>query len=183
MFKNLKISTRLKLGFGILAALLLGVIALSIWQMGVMRSATSDLATNWLPSVERVNQMNTGTSDFRIAEFQHVLNTDTAAMAGIEKSMADTLATFEEDHQAYLKLISSPEERKLYEEFATDWKQYLQIHEQVLTLSRNNENDQAKALLEGESRRLFDSSSAKLLKLVQLNHNGAESSAQASEHA
>lgn len=183
MFNDLKISTRLKLGFGILAALLVGVIALSIWQMGVMRSATSELATNWLPSVERVNQMNTDTSDFRIAEFQHVLNTDSVAMVGIEKTLADILNTFEEDHQAYLKLISSPEERQLYEEFATDWKQYLQIHEQVLALSRNNENDQAKALLEGDSSRLFNSASAKLLKLVELNHHGAESAALASEHA
>jgi methyl-accepting chemotaxis protein len=111
----------------------------------------------------------------RIAEFQHVLNTDTAAMASIEKSMSEVLAEFEKDHQAYVKLISSDEERKLYENFKTDWLKYLQIHEEVLKLSKANENDKikAKALLEGESRKFFDSSSAALLILTNLNHDGA----------
>ncbi len=183
MFKNLTIATRLKASFGLLAAMLLGVAALALWQMGVMRASTQELATNWLPSVEYVNQMNTRTSDYRIAEFQHVLNTDDKAMAAIEKTKADVLAAFEQVHQAYAKLISSDEERKLYEAFAAEWKQYLQIHDQVLALSRKNENDKAKALLEGDSRKLFDSSSAKLLKLVELNHNGGVAEAKTSDSA
>ena len=172
MFKNLRIATRLRASFGLLAALLVGIASLALWQMGVMRASTQELTSNWLPSVERVNQMNTGMSDFRISEFQHVLNTDDKAMAGIEKTMTEVLAAFEEDHQAYLKLISSDKERKLYEAFAGEWKRYLQVHEQVLAFSRKNENDKAKALLESDSRKLFASSSATLLKLVDLNHQG-----------
>jgi methyl-accepting chemotaxis protein len=183
VFKNLTIATRLKASFGLLAAMLLGVVALALWQMGVMRASTQELATNWLPSVEHVNQMNTGTSDFRIKEYKHVLNTDDKAMAAIEKEMADVLADFEVDHQAYVKLISSDEERKLYEAFAAEWKQYLQIHDQVLALSRKNENDKAKALLGGDSKKLFDSSSAELLKLVELNHNGGVAESKTSDSA
>src|SRR5204863_5124148 len=99
------------------------------------------------------------------------------AMADIDKLITDTLAAFEEDHKAYVALISNDEERKLYEHFAADWKQYLQIHEQLLVLSRKNENEKAKALLEGDSKTVFFSSSAKLLKLVELNSAGAKASA------
>jgi methyl-accepting chemotaxis protein len=183
MFKNLMIATRLRVSFGFLLAMLLGVAALALWQMGVMRESTRDLTSNWLPSVERVNQMNTSTSDFRIAEFQHVLNTDDKGMASIEKTLTDTLAAFEENHKAYVALISSDEERKLYEGFAAEWKQYLLIHDQVLALSRKNENDKAKALLEGDAKKLFDSSSAALLKLVDLNHRGAVAESKVSEDA
>ena len=80
----------------------------------------------------------------------------------------------------YQKLISSPEERKLYDSFAAEWKQYLQIHETVMSLSHKNENEKAKALLEGESRKLFDHFSDTLLKLVDLNAKGAENEAKLS---
>jgi methyl-accepting chemotaxis protein len=183
VLKNLKISTRLSATLGLLLALLLAVAGMALWQMTTMRAATQAITGNWLPSIERVNQMNTGTSDFRIGEFQHVLNTDDKAMADIEKSMVAVLAAFEEDHKAYQLLISSVEERKLYDAFAADWKQYLQIHEQMLVLSRKNENDKAKALLEGDSRKLFDSASAKLVKLVDLNSVGAAAASNDAEAA
>lgn len=183
MFKNLKIATRLKLGFGLLAAMLLGANSLALWQMGVMRASTKEITTNWLPSVEYVNKMNTRTSDFRVAEFQHVLNTDEKVMAGIEKTLADALAEFEDDQRAYAQLISSDEERKLYEAFVADRRQYLHIHDQVLSLSRNNESDKAKSLLEGDSRKLYRSSSDKLLKLIELNHLGSVAESKNSDSA
>lgn len=183
MLKNLKIYTSL---IGVLASLVFLLLltgAVALWEMGAMRAANLDITTNWLPSVERVNQMNTGTSDFRIQEFAHVLNTDDKAMGGIEKAMSDVLNAFEEDHKAYVALISSDEERKIYEAFAAEWKQYLQIHEQMLAFSRKNENDKAKALLEGDSKKLFDSYSEKLVKLVNLNSDGAKASAKDAEAA
>ena len=181
MFADLKLAHRLALAFGSLTALLLVTVGVSFWGLGNLRASTVEINTNWLPSVERVNQMNTATSDFRIAEFEHVLNTDEKAMAGIEKTMAEVIAGFEKDRTAYVKLISSDEERKLYDAFAAEWKQYLQLHDQLLALSRKNENDKAKAVLDGESRKLFDSSSDKLQKLVTLNHDGALAEAANSE--
>jgi methyl-accepting chemotaxis protein len=120
-----------------------------------------------------LGNMNTGTSDFRLSEFQHVLNTEDAAMGGIEQKMSKTLANFDANHQAYIKLISSDEERKLHEGFAADWKRYREIHDQIIALSRKNENDAAKKLLEGDSLKYFDSSSAALDKLITLNSDGA----------
>jgi methyl-accepting chemotaxis protein len=120
-----------------------------------------------------LGNMNTGTSDFRLSEFQHVLNTEDAAMGDIEQKMSKTLANFDANHQAYIKLISSDEERKLHEGFAADWKRYREIHDQIIALSRKNENDAAKKLLEGDSLKYFDSSSAALDKLITLNSDGA----------
>ncbi len=183
MFKNLKISTRLIATLGTLLAVLLTVVGLALWQMGTMRAATQAITTSWLPSVERLNSMNTGTSDFRIEEFRHVLNTEDKVMAGIEKDMASVLSAFESDHKAYLPLISSAEERKLYETFAADWKQYLTVHERLLKMSRMNETATAQALLQGESKQLFDSASATLVKLVKHNSEGAQAAGKEAEAA
>ena len=66
---RLPIHTRLVLAFGVLVAVLLGVSAMAWSQLKTMRAATSQLTSNWLPSVLHVNELNTGTSDLRIAEF------------------------------------------------------------------------------------------------------------------
>ncbi|MBC3920368.1 MCP four helix bundle domain-containing protein [Undibacterium sp. CY18W] len=175
--KNFSISSRLVGTFSLIIAMLAFVAGAAFLKMVVMKDATSDITSNWLPSVEVVNRINTLTSDLRVAEFQHVLNTDDAAMAGLEKNMSKILAALEKDNQTYAKLINSEEEKKRYASFMTDWNQYLKIHEQVLVHSRKNENDQAKALLEGEAKKVFDVSSDLLDKLVEMNHNGAIASA------
>jgi methyl-accepting chemotaxis protein len=170
---NLKIVTRLKLILGVLAAMLFGIAGLSLWQMNAMNISTHQITKNWLPSVELVNAMNTNTSDFRIAEISHVLSTDDKEMAGFEKDMATVKADFDKNHDAYVKLISSEEERKIHDSFAADWKLYLQIHDRMIEVSRKNETERARAMLEKEGRPVYDRASNTLMKLVTLNHDGA----------
>lgn len=180
---RLKISTRLSAVLALMAGLLALVAAAALWQMGAMRSVAEDITGNWLPSVERVNTLNTNASDFRVAEFQHVLNTDDKTMAGIEQTMARLLSTFDTTHKAYIALISSDEERALHDRFQSGWQQYLQVHDRVVKLSRANQNDEARALLEGDASRLFDEASTLLDKLAELNNQGAAAATKASDAA
>ena len=175
--QNITISARLKLGFGAVVALLLVLVASAVLQMKSLRTASLDLSDNWLPSVQYANAMNTNTSDFRLTEFQHVLNTDDKAMAQIEAALVAVSADFNKNRDAYVPLISSPEEKALWDRFSADWKRYLDIHTRLIELSRQNKNEEAKALLEGESAKLFDQSSEALLKIVNLNAKGGMSPA------
>ncbi|CAN7736817.1 methyl-accepting chemotaxis protein [Pseudorhodoferax sp. LjRoot39] len=183
MLANLKIAHRLKLILGLLGAMLLGVAALALWQMGAMRASTQEITSNWLPSVELINAMNTKTSDFRIGEISHVLATDNADMAAIEKEIAVVKAAFDQNRDAYVKLISSDEERKIYESFASDWKLYLQMHDRLIEASRKNETERARAMLDKESKPLFTRFSATLERLVKLNHDGSVAESIASDGA
>ena len=122
---NLKIGTRMTASFGLLVAVLLGIV-LSAWaSMAGMHAATRDLAGNWMPSIVQTGNMNNYAEDTRILEFQHVLNTDDAKMGAIEKELTVTLAAFDNAHQAYVPMISSQEEQKLHDAMLADWKQYL----------------------------------------------------------
>ena len=173
MFTNLKIGHRLALGFGTLVAMLLAVASVALWSMGNMRASTVEINTNWLPSVEVLAQMNTAKSDFRVFELRHILVTDESGKADVERRLVAKLAEFEKLRESYVKLISSDEEHKIYDAFAADWKAYLQVHDRVLGLSHKNENEEAKKLMFGESRRLYDSAAATLLTDIDLNHKGA----------
>ena len=180
---DIKISTRLAAAFGLLTLLLIAVAGVAIVQMKSMYASTTDITANWLPSVQMVNEMNTATSDFRIQEARHIMNTDDKAMAGIEKQLASVLAGFDKRRDAYVKLISSPDERKLYELFAAEWKKYQEVHGEMIAASRRNDNEGAKALLDGASFKFFESSSAILDQLVEVNQKGALAAAETSEKA
>ena len=173
-FFDLKIFAKLMGAF--LAVLLLTVFLgmFSILQLSKVNEVATAMKVNWMPSVRVVSDMNTNTSDFRVAELQHILSTDDKEMAKYEKDMTMVAAGFEKNNVEYVKLISSPEERKIYDGFKKNWDEYLAEHRKVLALSRDNKNDEAKALIRGNSQTQFDEASDDLLKLVSLNVAGAK---------
>ncbi len=173
MFANLKVGQRLLLSFGTLVALLLAIAGIALWSMGNMRASTVAINTKWLPSVEVLAQMNTVKSDFRVYELRHNLTTDEAGKADMESRMAVKLAELEKLRESYVKLISSDEEHKIYDAFATDWKAYLQVHDRVIALSRQQDYDEATQLMFGESRKHYDSAAATLLKDIELNRKAS----------
>ena len=180
---NLKISTRLAGAFGLLVLLLVGLAVAAYSQLSSIHDDTLDLADSWLPSVQVVNQMQTQATGNRVAVATHILNTDEAAMGGIEQEITQGRDKLAKQRQTYEKLISSPEEKRLYEEFSAAWKKYAETNDKVLAHSRKNENDQARALLQGESRQNYVAAMALLDKLVELNGAGAEQSKAASERS
>ena len=142
-------------------------------QVEVVNSLTTDMEVNWLPSVQYTSDMNTATSDFRIAELQHILSQTEAEMSSYEQAMADVLKKFKDREDKYVKLISSNEERAKHEEFKSLWEKYLADHENLVKLSRANKTEEAKALIRGASQKNFDAASALLEELISINQKGA----------
>ena len=170
----LSVAARLSIAFGLVIALLCGSAVLAIVRMGHINNASTDITTNWLPSSIVTSALNTHTSDFRIAEFQHVLSTDERDMQSYEADMKNLLATIEAKSKDYDKLISSDGERAIWQRFQVAWGDYLAVNRRLIELSRSNKNDDARALLRGESRKLFDEGSDRLLELVELNTKGGQ---------
>jgi len=179
--KNLKISTRLSGAFALLVLMLLGVTVAAMTQLAAMRSATAEITDNWLPSVEVVNAIDAQTAELRMIVLTHVMNTDAAEIAKIDKRLMDGRAKLVELRKQYERLISTPEEKKLYDEFAANWGKYIAVNDGALELSRKNQNDDARAIVEGESLRLYNASGEYLDKLVKMNNDGAEQARKASE--
>jgi methyl-accepting chemotaxis protein len=144
----------------------------SVYRLQEVNSIAAEINENWLPSALHLSDMNTNTSDFRVAELQHILSTDPKEMANYEKDMAQVIANFNKNNEAYKKLISSSEEQKLYDDFSAKWKAYLAEHDKILELSRVNRNEEAKALIRGKSQEYFDDFSGKLLTMIELNTKG-----------
>lgn len=181
MLANLKISVRLSAVLGVLTLVLLLLSGFAVYEMRTMNAAATDITRNWLPSVSNINKMLAAASELRAAEFEHVINTDNAKMQEVEQKLKQVLARFDEHHKAYKQLISSDEERKLHDAMASDWDNYMREHEKMLVASRSNQNEEARALLEGASRQAFLAANAKLDELAGLNAKGSEEASRLSD--
>jgi methyl-accepting chemotaxis protein len=161
-FRDLRIATKILLSFVLVLTITacLGLFALS--EMSDVRMSADEIATNWLPSVKHVSDMNTNTSDFRIAELQHILSTDEDQMIASEKEMDRVAAALRKNEEAYQPLISSKEERRQYDDFKVQWAEYMDEHATVLALNATIEAARA-----GEHGRGFAVVAAEVRKLAE----------------
>ncbi|MBO0902855.1 methyl-accepting chemotaxis protein [Jiella sonneratiae] len=175
---KLSLKAKFATAFGILLMVITGLAAVAIIQMSQINDKSTEIAQNWLPSVDAVNRLNTATSDFRILEFRHIVSTDPAAMRNVESEIKAADQSLAQLRQNYEKLISSDEERRIYESFSRKYDEYLKLSDRMLEYSRRNENEQAANLMQ-ESRKVYDDFSGDLVKLVDMNaHAGAAASAE-----
>jgi methyl-accepting chemotaxis protein len=161
----------------LITALLGGV---GIMKMASINDRSTEITTNWMPSTNVVNQINTATSDLRVAQLVHVATTDQAGMAKADDDIRKIMADIKDKRQRYEKLISSDEERGIYNQFADKYQRYLELSNVFLALSRQNQNAEAAAKIAG-SKPLYDDFSNDLAKLVQLNIDGGAKASDAAQ--
>lgn len=180
-FYDLKIATKLLVSFMLVLLLtaLLGIF--SIIKLANVNATTTDLASNWMPSIQAAVSVRYGLSRYRSMELQHVLSQDKAGMDLYEQKMAATMETLKKDQQAYEALISEPEERRLYGEFKTLFDAYLGMHSKVVTLSHELKAEEATALMRGDGARLYTEIETKLNEIVKVNQVGGEKAGQLGE--
>jgi methyl-accepting chemotaxis protein len=143
-------------------------------QLDRVNQISTDMETNWMPSLRTTSNLNTAISNFRVAELQHILSTEDAEMTVYEKRMDSLAAEIEKTRANYVKLINSPEEQKIYDQFSKNWNDYLDVHKKLLVLSHANQNDEARTLIRGGSKVQFDQVGSNLQVLTQLNSEGAK---------
>jgi methyl-accepting chemotaxis protein len=74
----------------------------------------------------------------------------------------------------YEPLITSADEKRVYEAFADHWTKYVAGSDAIIALSRAQKTEEARRGLQGEYRRIFDAIAADTEKLVAENEAGCE---------
>ncbi|XDF36344.1 methyl-accepting chemotaxis protein [Paracidovorax avenae] len=182
ILRQVKIGTRLALGFGTLLALLLGLGLFGIVQIRSINYHANELGTNWLPSVRAVGELRSVLNSARRASLRRLLE---ATAEGRQRQLATQKALMDEQLPrgvaVYEKMISSPEEQKLYDVFRTQLDNY-RIHERRLVTLLDEGGASAAAantLATGDSAKLFSDLIETLAQLVKLNEDGGTAAAAA----
>jgi methyl-accepting chemotaxis protein len=173
-FRNLKVATKLYVAFFciLLLSALLGGFA--IYQLARVNGSAVELGTNWMPSINILAEMDHHLQSFRRSELQHVISTAKDEMDRYEKRMEQSMEALNQADAAYVKMISSPEEQKLHDEYLKSLGLFMQVHKTFLGLSRQNKNVEALALLRGDSIKYLTETEDLLEKDIQLNKKGGE---------
>ena len=147
--------------------------ALNIRQMYAINASTVDITTNWLPSIRVLGELRAATITYRAIVRSHLLATDEATRQVQDDLLAKWINNTDKARKAYEPLITSAEERALYDEFSASWAEYLAGVKEVLALSRKNEDKEAR-LLHAKASLAGVHADETLQKDVLLNNKGAD---------
>src|SRR5262245_18629182 len=121
MLSKLSIRAKIVSVIAILLIITTGMGAFAISKMSAINANTTDLGTNWLPSIKVLGELRANTLMYRVVVRSHILATTEAAKAAQVKSLDNLTSQIAENRRMYEAMISSPEERAIYNKFSETW--------------------------------------------------------------
>ena len=121
----------------------------------VIRSNIRHITEGWSPSLEYLQELETMTAKYRIKQYQHLVESDAAAMATCEKEN-DNIESQIKDATAKLgEIINSNKKAQQgkadYEKATSAWEEYLSTSDEVYKLSRDNKQAEAAKIMIGSA--------------------------------
>ncbi|MBR0967679.1 MCP four helix bundle domain-containing protein [Bradyrhizobium diazoefficiens] len=174
-----KLSIRFKI-LTVLSVLVLALAGVGVMAIGTMRNInahTVEIAESWLPSVRALGAIRGDVNELRVALRLHLMQDSAEGKEAAEKRIASLRERIEKTRKVYEPLITSPEERALYEQWATAWGDYLNGAQEVLALSRKITGrfpTEANELLQTKVSKIAQAADPLLVKDIELNNQGAE---------
>ncbi len=175
---GLSIRSMLMGAFGLMGAIIIGQGLFALNKVTAVNNSTVEFSTNWLPSVSTALNLGLSASRARLAIVKHILSTD-AEKPQTEKDIETQLTAIDRYRRKFETLISSPEERAAYDAFVLHWADHQKQAQELLKLSREHKTDEAAALFKGMVT-AFRATTDDVAKLVEINTNGANRSAESS---
>jgi methyl-accepting chemotaxis protein len=146
-FANLKIGTRLGLGFGVLCLLLVGLIAVSGVMLGRINAGTDEIVRNRMPKVEMTGRMLGAIDSIAIALRNTMLNEERSDRA----KQAEAIAAARKDIEHILveldKILDRPQARELLERMKQQTARYVQGQDALLKLVNEGLDEEARQYL------------------------------------
>jgi|SRR5271156_52409 len=116
MFSNISIRAKITAVVALLLVALAGMGLVAVMKMRAINESTVQIATSWLPSVRVLGELRTGVITYRNVLREHMLSETLEEKLAVEKRLAGVVESNTQIRHAYEPLITSPEERALYEE-------------------------------------------------------------------
>ncbi|MFB9262059.1 methyl-accepting chemotaxis protein [Bradyrhizobium erythrophlei] len=177
-----KISIRAKI-ISVVAFLLvamMGVGVLAVQSMRAINANTVDITTNWLPSVRVLGELRAGVITYRNVIREHMLSETLEEKLTAEKTLATVVESNTKIRAAYEPMITSPEERALYNQWVDTWNRYKKGTEEVMALSRKEAGKiphEAHELNAKTVNKISIEADEILRKDIDLNNTGADKAA------
>ncbi|MDR7070776.1 methyl-accepting chemotaxis protein [Pseudoxanthomonas japonensis] len=129
--KNLKLTTKMMLAFGVVLALMLVQGIAAFVGLNSLNGATTEVTANVLPSVKAAGDLQSLLGEYRTNSYRQHVRASDAVKAEARKLAGETEKRIDQASKDYAKLITSAEEKKAYDTFAKEWKAAQQSYTEV----------------------------------------------------
>ena len=152
---NLKVSAKLQVYRMAVLVMTAFFVLVALVSTLVIRSNIRHITEVWSPSLEYLQELETMTAKYRIKQYQHLVESDAAAMATCEKEN-DNIESQIKDATAKLgEIINSNKKAQQgkadYEKATSAWEEYLSTSDEVYKLSRDNKQAEAAKIMIGSA--------------------------------
>ncbi|MBP2304383.1 HAMP domain-containing protein [Azospirillum melinis] len=167
---NLSVKSRTLLAILTLLLCTAGLGVFSLIKLSTINEEAADVRDNWLPSVSAISRLYTTFDYYRTLEGAHLIASTDGDIRSEDKTLLEIADRIEQRRMDYQKLLTPGWETETYQKFVTSYQVYMKIsREQLLPLSRKNDNDGAGAIYRGSSRDEFRTSKDLLQSLMDFN--------------
>jgi methyl-accepting chemotaxis protein len=171
----MKLRNRILLSFGAIFVLLVLLGLAGVSGMRASNAQTAVIATDSLPSLDIAHSIDTQTSNYRLAQLEHVIADNDAEMTKWEgeldrlsKLIAAQISTYQK------RFVTNAADRALIGDIAEKWLGYEAGWETVRPLSRAMKTSEAMALMNGTILKSYVAANAPILALVEFNKKHAD---------
>ena len=166
---NLKVAGKLKVYRMTVLVMTLFLVLVALISTLVIRSNIEKITEVWSPSLEYLQDLETMTAKYRIKQYQHLVESDAAAMNSCEEEI-QKLESQIKDTDANLDAIIAADSdaqkgKDDYEAASSSWEEYRNASDEILQLSRDNRQQEAAKLMIGE---MYEDYTAFVEKLTTL---------------
>lgn len=142
---------------------------------------TKEITEEWLNRIEDARVISSLINELRILEFQHIA-TSTSEMDDLEKRMDEINNKVSEYLKIYQDSAYSQEDKLILKKLRSKWDEYLGVHEQLISVSKNLRKDDALDLMSNDGKKLFDEISSNCLEIIEFNTTHARIKSTEVEH-
>ena len=150
---NLKVSAKLQVYRMAVLVMTAFFVLVALVSTLVIRSTIHSITEVWSPSLECLQELQTITAKYRIKQYQHLVETDTAAMAACEKETNDMENQIKDISSKLEKIINSNKKAQAgkadYEKASSAWEDYRSASDKIYKLSREGKQADAANLMIG----------------------------------
>jgi methyl-accepting chemotaxis protein len=165
----MNIAPRAFLGFALIGSLMLILGIFALTQMSKIRAAGMEIEQNSLPSIKTLDEFTQLTLRLRVLSYRLLINRE----PDVQQKTIELFQLRNEQIRAaqniYEKLIAGSEERSAYDQYVQKLAEYRQLEEKIKTLSRNNQIDELRSILNADLLANSEQMNVVLSKLVDIN--------------
>ena len=181
MLAKYSIRTKIIAVVAFLLVAMTGMGLLAVRNMRAINANTVDISTSWMPSVRVLGDLRAGVITYRNVIREHMLSETLEEKLAMEKTLATVIESNNKIRATYEPMITSPEERAMYEQWSRLWDKYRKGTQEVMALSRGAAGKlptEAHDLNTTTVNKIGLEADAVLKKDIDLNNAGGDKAAQ-----